>query len=279
VLSDGTSAPNGVNIPRLTERIAILATGDNAVPTNGLAGWHSGQELAYVGWGTALAAKAMVRAEGARIRTTKQRYRAGWLHAAELVTGTTIVTTEFSERVQTIAIFIDEPIGSDAAQGLALTLDGADRALDQRGQPVPPIVVSVANRTVLIYSITPDDSSQQPVSVSVGSQDGWHLAGVLAGNDAPQLLAQRVAATGIDVLVAPLVPRRQGTVQISWVPQPTPSPGNSPTPRPAVRRTAKHAREHKTTRESATRKRARKSHAEKKSKKKSEKKSKKKRKP
>jgi hypothetical protein len=210
----------------------------------------------------------MVRAEGARIRTTKQRYRAGWLHAAELVTGTTIVTTEFSEPVQTIAIFIDEPIGSDAAQGLALTLDGADRALDQRGQPVPPIVVSVANRTVLIYSITPDDSSQQPVSVSVGSQDGWHLAGVLAGNDAPQLLAQRVAATGIDVLVAPLVPSRQGTVQISWVPQPTPGPGNSPTPRPAVRRTAKHAREHKTTRESATLKRARKSHAEKKSKKK-----------
>ena len=272
VLSDGTSAFNGVNIPRLTERIAILATGDNAVPTNGLAGWHSGQELAYVGWGTALAAKAMVRAEGARIRTTKQRYRAGWLHAAELVTGTTIVTTEFSEPVQTIAIFIDEPIGSDAAQGLALTLDGADRAVDQRGQPVPPIVVSVANRTVLIYSITRDDSSLQPVSVSIGSQDGWHLAGVLAGNDAPQLMAQRVAATGIDVLIAPLVPSRQGTVQISWVPQPTPGPGNSPTPRPALRRTAKHAREHKTTRESGTHKRAVKSHAEKKSKKKSKKK-------
>ena len=97
------SAFNGVNIPRLTERIAILATRRQRRPyVNGLAGWHSGQELAYVGWGSALAAKAMVRAEGARIRTTKQRYRAGWLHAAELVTGTTIVTTEFSEPVRTI---------------------------------------------------------------------------------------------------------------------------------------------------------------------------------
>jgi large repetitive protein len=223
VLLDGTGSANGADVPMRTERIVVVATGDNPTAVNGLAGWHSGQELVYVGWGTALAAGSLVHAEGARIRTTKQRFRAGWLHAAELVSGTTIISTRFNNPAHSVAILIDDPISSDAARGLALTLEDADRAVDQQNRPLPPVAVVVANRTVLIYSITPTTATaSHPFTVSVGSQDGWHLAGVMAGDDAAESLAQRVAGSGLDALVAPLVFSSQGTVQIAWSQAQTP---------------------------------------------------------
>ena len=219
VLFDSPGTTTGVVVPIGTERLAILALGDETGVSDGLFGWHSGQELAYIGWSSAIAPGAVVRAEGATIRSTRQRFRAGWIPAADLVTGTTIVATRFIQPVRTVVIFIDDPIGSDAARGLSLALDGADRAIGKDGQSIPPTIVVAGNRSALIYAINPQKVSAgnaAAVIVSVASQDGWHLAGVMAGNESVDSLAQRATRNGMDSLVQPLISSHQGTVQMQW---------------------------------------------------------------
>jgi hypothetical protein len=185
-----------------------------------------------VGWWSALASGAIVHAEGARVRRTAQRFRAGWIHSTEFVTGTNIVATRFVSPVQAVAVLIDDPASSDAARGLALTLDGANRLTDASGQPLPPTVVVIANRSALIYPLAPPPSpALGPVTVSVGSQDGWHLAGVIGGNESLDSMAKRIAANGLEALVAPIVATGQGLVQLAWRPPSTPARS----PRPASR--------------------------------------------
>jgi hypothetical protein len=232
VLFDGPGTPNGVVIPIGTERVAVLALGDPAVG-GGLLGWHSGQEVAYVGWSSALVAGAVVRAEGASVRSTRQRFRAGWMHAADLVEGTTIVVTRFAHPVHTVAIFIDDPVSSEAARGLSLALEGADRAAGPDGQPVAPTVVVAGNRSVLIYPIKPMQTPAGlpgPITVSVASQDGWHVAGVMASTEPAATMADRVTRNGRDALVQPLVSGHGASVQLQWAPPAAPpSTGSGPT--------------------------------------------------
>lgn len=223
VLADLPGTPDGIDVRQGVERLLVLATGAASAP--GLAGWHSGQELAYTGWSSAIGAGCMVKAEGALVRTTRQRFRAGWALGAELVTGTTIVTTRFAQAARTVVIVLDDPTGSEAARGLRMTLDGADR------RPVQPTVVATGNRSVLLYTI----AGQGPFSVAVGSQDGWHLAGVMAGNDAPETLARRFAENGLDQIVQPLVAGRTGTVTIGWA---DPNPAVPPSRGHAIKRAA-----------------------------------------
>jgi hypothetical protein len=158
-----------------------------------------------------------------------------------LVTGTTIVNTRFTNPIQTVAVLLDDPVDSDAARGLSLTLDGADRAKGPNGVALPPTVVVVSNRSVLIYAIVPALNAAGapaggPITVSVMSQDGWHLAGVVGASESPQSLSTRAASNGLDSLVQPLVSSRTGSALIMWAaappPAPTPTPSPTPTPTP-----------------------------------------------
>ena len=67
-----------------------------ASPSPSLAGWHAGMTLPYIGWGTALGVDATVQVEGSPLARRDDRYRAGWVEAAELVDGTATVTTRFT---------------------------------------------------------------------------------------------------------------------------------------------------------------------------------------
>jgi hypothetical protein len=91
--------------------------------------------------------------------------------------------------------------------------------------------VATGHRSVLLYAI----AGQGPFSVAVGSQDGWHLAGVMAGNDTPEALARRFAENGLDQIVQPLVAGRTGTVTIGWA---DPSPAAPPSRGRALKRAA-----------------------------------------
>jgi hypothetical protein len=220
VLWDGPGSANGTQVPQGTERIAVLALGDSSAPPSGFAGWHSRQELPYTGWSCALAAGAVVYGEGGTVAKTKARFRAGWARATELVNGTTIVETRFTGFASAVMILIDDPVNSDAERGLSLTLEGAQRA-GTAAVPVSPTVVVIGNRSILIYSIvmTPSPNGVVgPFTVSVMSQDGWHLAGVMAGNDSPESIAAKMAATGPDRLLQPLTASRTGSVTIHWIP-------------------------------------------------------------
>jgi hypothetical protein len=226
VLLDTPGSANGIVIPIGTERLAVLALGDTTAVPDGLYGWHSGLEVAYTGWHSAICAGAVLRAEGSTVSKTRERFRSGWIHAAELVTGTTLVSTRFAQPVHSIAIMIDDAVGTEDARGLSLGLDGADRVLGSNGQPLPPTVVVAANRSVLIYAITPAATASGvpagAITVSVASEAGWHLAGVLGGNETPAAMAQRIVNNGPDALLMPLVSSHGGSVQLQWAAPPPP---------------------------------------------------------
>ena len=218
VLADVDRPLTDVGVPRGSERLVVVAVGNRAAdaPAPGLLGWHGGQYLAFVGWSSALAAGCVVRAEGASVRETRSRFRAGWVRAAELVRGTAIVTTRFTSAVRTVAIVLDDPVGTVAERGLSLVLEGARRAGGAGGVARAPSVVASGNRSVLVYSILPDPAAA--VVVSVASQDGWHLSGVLGTDASVGDVVDRISRAGIDAAVSPLVVGRTGAVSLSWVP-------------------------------------------------------------
>jgi hypothetical protein len=209
VLDDRPGSADGLGVPVGTERLAVLS----GAPAAGVAGWHGGQQLAYVGWSTAVVPGATVHAEGAEITRSRDRYRAGWIPGAELVDGATIVTTRFDAPVTAVAVLLDDPLGTEAARGLVLALDGAQRPTGADGNPRPPTIVALGNRSALVYALVPDVVGRvpRPVSVGVATQAGWHLAGVLglAGDPdrgaAAGELVDRLGRNGVDGVVRPLV--------------------------------------------------------------------------
>ena len=99
-----------VEVPRGVERLAVAPLGAGAVPPSA-AGWHAGMTLPYVGWGTALGVEATVRVEGPPVARRGDRFRAGWVEAAELVSGNASVITRFSRPVDLVVVVIDDPVG------------------------------------------------------------------------------------------------------------------------------------------------------------------------
>jgi hypothetical protein len=236
VLLDRAGVRDGAVIPRGTERVVVLAIGQSPGTAPGVAGWHSGQELAFIGWSSALAPGAVLEAEGADVRGTRQRFRAGWLHASELVDGSTIVNTRFAQPITAIAIVLDDMAGTELASGIQLTLVDGVRPTGADGQPVPPVVVTAGNRSVLVYAVAPDPARRDTsgLTVSVARQRGVHLAGVFGSTDGPDTLAERFAQSGLDALQRPLVESAGGSVTIGWAPAPPARPPvpHSASPRP-----------------------------------------------
>jgi len=196
-----------------------------------LSGWHAGTALAYVGWSSALAAGSVVRAEGASVRSSRHRRTAGWIRGSELVDGTTIVTTRFVVPVATVVVAIDDPANTDAGRNLSLGLQGATRATSKDGTAQPSRAVVRGNRTFLIYAVRQDGKS--PVSVSVASESGWHLAGVMAASLDVAAVADLVATRGLDAIVRAVLPGTTGSRTLSWL-EPDREP-NDPPPHPPIR--------------------------------------------
>ena len=199
-----------IEIPRGTER--IVAIGQGAIGASGgtplgLAGWHAGAQLPYAGHATAIGPGCVLHAVGERLALHRERLEAGWVTGAELARGISTVTTTFSMATRTVLIVLDDPgaAGDPATdRQLVLGLDGASRALDAAGNERAPVLLTMDNRSVLAYDIVPD-SSDAPVVVSIASEEGWSLAGVMASAEvdatgAVALLSSR----GFDAVLQPL---------------------------------------------------------------------------
>ncbi len=218
VLADATAGADtsgeGLALPRGTERLAVAVAGDSFADAPGLAGWHAGTALAYLGWSTALAAGATVRAEGTSVSGSRQRRTAGWVRGAELVAGTAIVATRFVDPVTIVVVAIDDPVGTDASRGLSLGVTGASRRLGDDGEPLAPRGVVRGNRTFLIYELEPVVG--EAVVVSVASQDGWHLAAVLGGGGSASAVAGLLTDRGLDAAMRPVLPGVGGVRTVGW---------------------------------------------------------------
>ena len=219
-----------------TER--IIAIGQGATDLDGdtaLAGWHSGMQLPYAGWSTAVGPGCVVRSNGNRLRRHRERLDAGWVGGSELAAGVSTVTTTFSEAPTTVVIVLDDPAAFgntiDGRQ-LLLGLDGARRARDARGREQPPVLLTMENRSVLAYDVIP--TGDRPVVVTIASEDGWSLVGVMgsARLTAAGAIAL-VSARGLDASIRPLAARslnQTAPSRLVWL---------GPTRTPAERATAK----------------------------------------
>ena len=226
VLGDSAvdAAGGQVTVPLRTERLVVAATGAPQAPDvlgtagqapasigpPGLLGWHGGQALPYVGWATMLAAGAVVTVQGDVARRRGRAVAAGFVLASSVVTGDRLVRTRFAVPVATVVVVMDaaDTVGA-APEGLVTGIDGATRLDDA------PILVVAGGRSHLVYAV----AAQGPVTVTVGTDPRWELAGVLASSQQAAEVAALLARIGLDdAVAAPVVAGADGTLQVVWVP-------------------------------------------------------------
>jgi hypothetical protein len=87
-----------------------------------------------------------------------------------------------------------------------------------------------ANRTFLIYDLKPDGKGA--VTITVASDDGWHLAGVMGGTVTADIVSKWVTDRGVDAVVRPVLPGSGGSRTLQWITAqaPPPTPPAPPTP-------------------------------------------------
>jgi hypothetical protein len=206
VLASPDGGAAATDLPRATERVAVVALGDAAAAGGPAPGWCASQSLPTVGWGAALAAGAVVTAQGTRVGDNRERADGGWVTGQELAKAAQ-VTTVFADPVTAIAVVIDDYLGSDAAGQVSMRLLDALRVGDASGEPQPPKVLVDGVRTILLYAIAPgiERGPVRPGVVVEGCGKG-HLAGVIGSTTGVDDLAALIATRGVEAAVAqPLV--------------------------------------------------------------------------
>jgi large repetitive protein len=211
-----------IEIAQGAERIVAVGQGSQTDAHAGLVGWHSGMQMAYAGWSTGIAPGCVVRSAGEPLRLHRERVDAGWVTGAELARGVSTVTTTFSTAPSTVVVVLDDPAAfGDSVDGrtLLLGLDGAHRALDAARRERPPVLLVAENRSILAYDVVPD--GDRPVVVTIASQAGWSLVGVMGSSqiDATGAIAL-VSARGLDSAIHPFASATAGAgdlSRLSWI--------------------------------------------------------------
>jgi hypothetical protein len=215
-VGDSTEQPDLV-VPPGTERLVALGLGSGQATPSGLDGWHAGALLPYLGWSTALGRGCVVRARGEAVTDHPERLDAGWVTGAELARGLSTVTTRFTAAVRTVLIALDDPasLGEPApGRRLVLGLDGAERVRGADGEEVAPVLLTAENRTLLAYGVAPTGG---PVSVTIATELGWSLVGVLGADDlAAEAAIALVSARGLDAALRPFAPEGVGLSRLVW---------------------------------------------------------------
>ncbi|HEV8689611.1 MAG TPA: hypothetical protein VGQ91_04890, partial [Ideonella sp.] len=185
-LIGGEGNPPSLEIAQGAERIAAVAQGMGqggealASAGAGLAGWHAGLQMPYLGWSTALGPGCVMKSHAAPLKTHRERRDAGWVDGAELARGTSTVVTTFSEAPNTVVVVLDDPaaFGNELpGRQLLLGLSGAQRLRDAAGRERAPQLLAMENRSVLAYEIVPE--GDKPVVVTIATDEGWALVGVM----------------------------------------------------------------------------------------------------
>jgi hypothetical protein len=196
----------------------VMREGEAPGARVGLAGWHAGMQLPYAGWSTAIGPGCVVHAVGEKLSSHRERLDAGWVSGAELARGVSTVTTTFAGAPRTVVIVLDDPAASGdpvAARQLLLGLDGARRALDKTGHERAPVLLTMDNRSVLAYDIVPE--LERPVVVTIASEEGWSLVGVMAASDVDATGAVAlISSRGLDAAMQPFATKSStGQVAVS----------------------------------------------------------------
>jgi len=204
-LADQRVEQGAIEIAQGTERIVAIGQGSGEPSQLGLAGWHAGMQLPYAGRATAVGPGCIVHSVGDRLLPHDERLDAGWVGGAELARGTSTVTTTFAGVPRTVVIVLDDPAAAGdpvSARQLLLGLDAGTRLREADGRERAPVLLSMDNRSVLAYDVVAD--ADRPMVVTIASEAGWSLVGVMASDsvDAAGAVAL-IAARGLDAAMLP----------------------------------------------------------------------------
>jgi hypothetical protein len=219
VVGDAAEQP-ALPLPVGTERVVAVGLGVEESHAAGLDGWHAGSLLPYLGWSSAVGRGCTVRSHGDPIPDHRERLEAGWITGAELARGLSTVSTRFRPDVRTVLVVVDDPTafgGDVAGRQLVLGLDGATRVHEADGSVRPPVLLTSENRSVLAYDVEPL-GAPIPVTVTIASEQGWSLVGVMGSADlGTEAAIALVSARGLDAALRPLAPGTTGTSRLEWI--------------------------------------------------------------
>ena len=209
ILADVTAESGVAMIPQGTERIAVWAEpADLATAISGLAGWHAGQSLAYVGWSTCLCGGGSVYSEAGKLRRGPESFTTGWIAAKEFVADSRLVTTRFTKPAQALVVMLDEFSGAIA--DFSLSLRGAAIALDGLGEEIAPVLLAQGTRRILVYALAP---GQADFTVEILREGAVTVTGVMASAGSASVTAARLTETSAEALLdAPLTDPGDGAV-------------------------------------------------------------------
>jgi hypothetical protein len=199
ILSDVTKESGAELIPQGTERIAVWASpSDPAATISGLAGWHAGQSLSYIGWSTCLCAGGSVYSEAAKMTRGPESFTTGWIAAKEFLADSRLVTTRFTNPAQTLVIMLDEIAGE--AADFSLSLRGTKIASDATGDEKSPILLSQGARRLLVYALMPGDTG---FTVEILREGAVAVAGIMASPASAATTAARLTEESAETLLDP----------------------------------------------------------------------------
>ena len=217
-LGDSTVHSGRVDVPARTERVALVGVG--VATAAGLPGWHVGLRVAEVSPGTAVIPGGIVRGP-ASSRRGGAVVAATLPTAGEVVRGIGLVETTLPDATRTLVVALDRGRGLDTElEGLVIGLAGLRRRTGPDGE-LRPRVVAAGSRTILLYAVEDDPSTAAGLhgtaTVSVATDERWELAGIVGATLPVDRLAEEIAATSLEALVAPLVPSPVGTATVTWI--------------------------------------------------------------
>jgi len=213
VLQDRTGRRLSVEVPLGSHRLVVAGLGGTGdAPPSGLPGWHAGSTVAQVTPDVYLAAGAVIRAEASSTVRSRRTVGTALVPAGEAVAGTGTVVTRLPGGLSAVLLALDTEGAVDASlDGLVLGVQGARRAGE-------PLVVTAGDRVYAVFPLDPTtEGPGEPVTVTVGSDDRWLLAGVVGSPGPPGDLAERVAADGLADRVAELVEGALGASVVRWI--------------------------------------------------------------
>jgi hypothetical protein len=239
IVGDPAGRPE-LAVPQGTERLVALGLGAGQTTPSGMDGWHAGALVPYLGWSCALGRGCVLRARGAAISDHPERLDAGWVTGAELARGQSTVSTRFTVAIRTVVIALDDPASLGDAPGgrkLVLALDGAERVRDARGDEAEPVLLTAENRTVLAYAVAPTGG---PVTVTVATEHGWSLVGVLGAADlSAEAAIALISSRGLDAALRPLASGSEGLSRLVWQTSADDAPRTPPRRKTATRKKAR----------------------------------------
>jgi hypothetical protein len=212
VLLDRTGGELSVTVPLGTHRLVVAGLGAPAGgdATSGLAGWHAASMVAQVTPDVYLAPASLIRAEASRTVRARRTVGAALVRAGEAVAGAGSVVTRLPGGLSAVLLALDTEGAVDAAlDGLVLGLEGAERA-------GAPLVVTAGDRVYAVFPLDPTVRRTDSITVTVGSDERWLLAGVVGSAGPARDLADRVVEGGLADRVAELVGGALGASVVRW---------------------------------------------------------------